>query len=73
MEMLSGADMVVRSLIDEGVDHIFGYPGGSVLDIYDALHQKKAILNTCWFAMNKQRCIWPMVMLVQPEKQGGLF
>ncbi|GLO62015.1 acetolactate synthase [Vibrio sp. MACH09] len=43
MEMLSGADMVVRSLIDEGVDHIFGYPGGSVLDIYDALHQKSDI------------------------------
>lgn len=37
--MLSGADMIVRSLIDQGVKHIFGYPGGSVLDIYDALHQ----------------------------------
>ncbi|WP_086982132.1 acetolactate synthase 3 large subunit [Vibrio aphrogenes] len=43
MEMLSGADMIVRSLIDEGVDHIFGYPGGSVLDIYDALHEKSDI------------------------------
>ena len=43
MEMLSGADMVVRSLIDEGVNHIFGYPGGSVLDIYDALHEKSDI------------------------------
>ncbi|MBB1267998.1 acetolactate synthase 3 large subunit [Shewanella sp. SR44-3] len=39
MEMLSGASMIVRSLIDEGVQHIFGYPGGSVLDIYDALHE----------------------------------
>ncbi|AKH64413.1 MULTISPECIES: acetolactate synthase 3 large subunit [Photorhabdus] len=38
MEMLSGAEMVVRSLIDQGVKHIFGYPGGAVLDIYDALH-----------------------------------
>lgn len=43
MEKLSGASMVVRSLIDEGVKHIFGYPGGSVLDIYDALHQKSNI------------------------------
>ncbi|MCH1918727.1 acetolactate synthase 3 large subunit [Shewanella sp. A3A] len=43
MEMLSGASMIVRSLIDEGVKHIFGYPGGSVLDIYDALHEKKQI------------------------------
>ncbi|GAB7197864.1 hypothetical protein OS11_41410 [Dickeya oryzae] len=38
MEMLSGAEMVIRSLIDQGVKHVFGYPGGAVLDIYDALH-----------------------------------
>ena len=38
MEMLSGAEMVVRSLIDQGVKYVFGYPGGAVLDIYDALH-----------------------------------
>lgn len=37
MEILSGAEMVVRSLIDQGIQHIFGYPGGAVLDIYDAL------------------------------------
>ncbi|WIH26832.1 acetolactate synthase 3 large subunit [Photobacterium damselae] len=43
MEMLSGADMVVRSMIDQEVKHIFGYPGGSVLDIYDALHEKSDI------------------------------
>ncbi|GAD29727.1 acetolactate synthase, large subunit, biosynthetic type [Photobacterium leiognathi lrivu.4.1] len=41
--MLSGADMIVRSMIDQGVKHIFGYPGGSVLDIYDALHEKSDI------------------------------
>ena len=35
--MLSGAQMVVRSLQDQGIKHIFGYPGGSVLDIYDAI------------------------------------
>ncbi|MCL9773405.1 acetolactate synthase 3 large subunit [Vibrio methylphosphonaticus] len=40
-DMLSGAEMIVQSLIDEGVQQIFGYPGGSVLDIYDALHQKQ--------------------------------
>ncbi|QYJ73822.1 acetolactate synthase 3 large subunit [Shewanella sp. FJAT-52076] len=43
MEKLSGASMIVRSLIDEGVKHIFGYPGGSVLDIYDALHESSNI------------------------------
>lgn len=30
--------MIVQSLIDQGVDQIFGYPGGAVIDIYDALH-----------------------------------
>nr|WP_254877619.1 acetolactate synthase 3 large subunit [Salinivibrio sp. EAGSL] len=43
VEMLSGAEMIVRSMIDQGVKHIFGYPGGSVLDIYDALHEKSGI------------------------------
>lgn len=38
MEMFSGAEMIVKSLIDQGVKHVFGYPGGAVLDIYDALH-----------------------------------
>ena len=35
---LTGADIFVRSLQDEGVEYIFGYPGGAVLHIYDALH-----------------------------------
>lgn len=35
--MLSGAQMVIRALEDLGVDKLFGYPGGSVLHIYDAL------------------------------------
>lgn len=37
MKFLSGAEMVVQSLIDQGIKYIFGYPGGAVLDIYDAL------------------------------------
>lgn len=37
MTMLSGAQMLVRTLEDLGVDRLFGYPGGAVLDIYDAL------------------------------------
>lgn len=37
MEMMSGAEMVVRALRDSGVEYVFGYPGGAVLDIYDAL------------------------------------
>lgn len=37
---LSGAEIVVRCLKDEGVEFIFGYPGGSVLHIYDAIFQQ---------------------------------
>ncbi|WP_137168255.1 acetolactate synthase 3 large subunit [Salinimonas lutimaris] len=37
MKMMSGAAMVVEALKDVGVEHVFGYPGGAVLDIYDAL------------------------------------
>jgi acetolactate synthase-1/2/3 large subunit len=36
-ETLTGAEIVVRALVDQGVDTIFGYPGGAVLPIYDAL------------------------------------
>ncbi|WOX06672.1 acetolactate synthase 3 large subunit [Microbulbifer pacificus] len=43
MELLSGGDMLVRALQDEGVDLIFGYPGGSALHIYDAIFRQKGI------------------------------
>ena len=35
--MLSGGEMIVRALEDEGVEYVFGYPGGAALHIYDAL------------------------------------
>ncbi|MDX3907227.1 MAG: acetolactate synthase 3 catalytic subunit [Pigmentiphaga sp.] len=37
---LTGAEIVVRSLADEGVEHVFGYPGGSVLYIYDEIFKQ---------------------------------
>ncbi|MGB5325691.1 MAG: acetolactate synthase 3 large subunit [Pseudomonadales bacterium] len=43
MEMLSGGEMLVRILEEEGVEFIFGYPGGAVLHIYDALHKHSKI------------------------------
>ncbi len=43
MELLSGGEMLVRALADEGVEHVFGYPGGAVLHIYDALFQQDRI------------------------------
>ena len=40
---LTGAEIFVQCLKDEGVKHIFGYPGGAVLHIYDALYQQKVV------------------------------
>ena len=37
---LTGADITIRCLRDEGVEYIFGYPGGAALHIYDALHRQ---------------------------------
>lgn len=43
MELLSGGDMLMRALADEGVECIFGYPGGAALHIYDALFRQDKI------------------------------
>lgn len=45
MELLSGAEMVIRSLRDQGVKYIYGYPGGAVLHIYDALFREPEITH----------------------------
>ncbi|MEM9288347.1 MAG: acetolactate synthase 3 large subunit [Pseudomonadota bacterium] len=42
-EIMSGAEVIIRALEDMGVDTIFGYPGGAVLPIYDALFQHSKI------------------------------
>src|SRR5437868_758394 len=40
---MTGAEMVIRALADQGVAHIFGYPGGAVLPIYDELFQQEKV------------------------------
>lgn len=37
---MTGSDILVRSLAEEGVEHVFGYPGGAVLYIYDAIYKQ---------------------------------
>jgi len=43
MEMMTGAEMVLRALADQGVEHVFGYPGGAVLPIYDEFFQQEKV------------------------------
>ena len=42
---MTGAEMVVQALIDQGVDTVFGYPGGAVLPIYDEIFQQNEITH----------------------------
>ncbi len=42
---ISGADIIVKTLIEQGVTDVFGYPGGQVINIYDALYRESANIN----------------------------
>jgi acetolactate synthase I/II/III large subunit len=42
-EQMTGAEMVLRAFADQGVEHIFGYPGGAVLPIYDEIFQQEKV------------------------------
>nr|WP_281423959.1 acetolactate synthase 3 large subunit [Oceanobacter mangrovi] len=43
VELLSGGDMLVRALHEAGVEYIYGYPGGSLLHVYDAVYKQSAV------------------------------
>lgn len=43
--VLTGAQIVVECLKEQGVDTVFGYPGGTILNVYDALYQHNEEIN----------------------------
>jgi len=45
LQEMSGAEIVLKALADQGVEHIFGYPGGAVLPIYDELFQQEKVTH----------------------------
>ena len=58
---LNGADVVIATLLDIGVDTVFGYPGGAVLPLYDALHQESRLRHV--LVRHEQRpCTPPRAM-----------
>ena len=65
-ENLSGADTVVQILADEGVDTIFGYSGGAILPIYDAVFRYND-------KHRKQNDAGPMQLVVPANEQGAGF
>jgi acetolactate synthase-1/2/3 large subunit len=65
-ENLSGADTVVQILADEGVDTIFGYSGGAILPIYDAVFRYND-------KHREQNDAGPMQLVVPANEQGAGF
>ena len=45
MELLSGGDILIRALRDVGVKHVWGYPGGAALHIYDAIYRQEDVVH----------------------------
>lgn len=43
--LISGADILIKTLIEQGCDTVFGYPGGQIIDVYDSLYKYKNEIN----------------------------
>ena len=59
---LTGADILVRCLQDEGIEYIFGYPGGAALHIYDAMYRQDKVKHIL-YVMNRAQ---PMLRTGMP-------
>src|SRR5687767_15205645 len=62
---MSGADIIVQVLAEEGVDTIFGYSGGAILPTYDAVLR--------YNQANSRNCVEPMPLIVPSNEQGAGF
>lgn len=62
----TGAEILIDALADNGVDSLFGYPGGAVLPLYDALYTKS--FNNILAATSRERSTPQKVMPRQPAK-----
>lgn len=45
MSKISGSEIVIECLKEQGVDTVFGYPGGTILNVYDALYKHQDEIN----------------------------
>ena len=66
----SGAEVLLRALKDQGVEVIFGYPGGAVLPIYDALFQQNAIRHILVRQEQAARCMPPRATPAPPARSA---
>lgn len=58
---MSGAEIIIEALKNEGVETVFGYPGGAILPLYDALFQQKDIKHI-FQSMSRQQLILQKAM-----------
>jgi glyoxylate carboligase len=69
---MTGAEMVLKALSDQGVEHVFGYPGGAVLPIYDEMFQQDAV-RTSWFARKAGRFMLLKAMRARPVRSVSFW
>ena len=65
MKKLSGAEIIVQAIRDQGVKFVFGYPGGSVLDIYDAIQTHGGIEQSGFASIGRPHERHPSATVLQ--------
>ena len=55
--LLSGSDIIVKILIEQGCDVIFGYPGGQILNVYDSLYKYRDEIQHVLTAHEQGACL----------------
>lgn len=66
--MLTGSEIICECLIEQGVDTVFGYPGGTILNVYDALYRYQDKINHVLTSHEQGASLPLMVMQEQQEK-----
>ena len=72
-EPISGAEIVIKALVDQGVDVVFGYPGGAVLPIYDALFKQNALRHILVRHEQAARSTPPKAMRARPAGSASCW
>ncbi len=62
---LTGAEIIVECLKEQGVDTVFGYPGGAILNVYDALYEYKDEITHVLTSTSR---VHPMLLTVMQER-----
>ena len=66
-EHIRGSEALIRALIDSGVTTMFGYPGGSIMPVYDSLYDYTGASHTFLPATSREPYMPPPAMPAQPD------